>query len=53
MSHDTNILYLGNLLDLNWIPYGHTTGTASTGASLQFELWKLQEDGSFYVKVRN
>lgn len=50
-SHDTNILYLQRLLDLNWIPYGFTNRVASTGGSLSFELYKSTTDGELYVKV--
>jgi hypothetical protein len=51
VSHDTNILYLRELLDINWTPYGYTTGVASTGGSLQFELWRSKDNGEYFVKV--
>jgi hypothetical protein len=51
VSHDTNILYLRELLDINWTPYGYTSGVASTGGSLQFELWRSKENGEYFVKV--
>jgi len=53
LSHDTNILYLRELLDINWTPYGYTSGVASTAGSLQFELWKKSDTGDYYVKVRS
>lgn len=51
VSHDTNILYLQRLLDLNWIPDGFTNNIATTGGSLSFELWKSKESGELFVKV--
>ena len=50
VSHDTNILYLQRLLDLNWIPDGFTNNIATTGGSLSFELW-MSSDEEFFVKV--
>jgi hypothetical protein len=52
-SHDTNILYLQRLLNLNWIPYGYTNRVASTGGSLSFELYRSNTDGELYVKVHS
>ncbi len=55
VSHDTNILYLGTLLNLNWIPLGYGNNVASTAGALIFELYQDQDAGdgedSFYVKV--
>lgn len=55
VSHDTNILYLGTLLNLNWIPLGYGNNVASTSGALIFELYEDQEasgsDEKFYVKV--
>jgi hypothetical protein len=53
VSHDTNILYLQRLLDLNWIPNGFTNNIATTGGSLSFELWRSKDaDKEMFVKVR-
>jgi hypothetical protein len=52
VSHDTNILYLQRLLDLNWIPMGYSNRIATTGGTLSFELWQDEDDEKeFYVKV--
>jgi hypothetical protein len=50
VSHDTNILYLQRLLDLNWIPMGFSNRIATTGGSLSFELWQ-DDAGEYYVKL--
>jgi hypothetical protein len=50
VSHDTNILYLQRLLDLNWIPMGFSNRIATTGGALSFELWQ-DDDEEYYVKV--
>lgn len=50
VSHDTNILYLQRLLDLNWIPMGYSNRIATTGGTLSFELWQ-DDSGEYYVKV--
>ena len=50
-SHDTNILYLRKLLDLNWIPIGHGNNVATPGGALNFELHRDDVDGSYFVKV--
>ena len=54
--HDTNILYLRQLLGLSWIDYGWTGLAASTGCSLTFELHRglpggSEEDDAYYVKL--
>lgn len=50
-SHDTNILYLRRLLDVNWIPVGYGNNVASPGGALSFELWLDDVDNSYYVKL--
>ena len=47
--HDTNILYLRQLLGLSWLTEGQETNAASTGGALGFELW--QESGEYSVKI--
>eukprot|EP00008_Paramoeba_atlantica_P007862 CAMPEP_0201490700 /NCGR_PEP_ID=MMETSP0151_2-20130828/27098_1 /ASSEMBLY_ACC=CAM_ASM_000257 /TAXON_ID=200890 /ORGANISM="Paramoeba atlantica, Strain 621/1 / CCAP 1560/9" /LENGTH=404 /DNA_ID=CAMNT_0047876759 /DNA_START=337 /DNA_END=1551 /DNA_ORIENTATION=- len=49
-SHDTNILYLQRLLDLNWIPFGFGNGVATTGGTLSFDLYQ-DDDGDYFVKI--
>lgn len=47
--HDTNILYLRQLLTLSWLTQGQETNAASTGGALGFELWK--DAGEYFVKI--
>lgn len=51
VSHDTNIMFLGNLLDLNWIPMGYGNNVASTGGCLHFELYQDSDSKEYFVKV--
>lgn len=51
VSHDMNILYLRELLDINWVPFGYSDGIATTAGALIFDLWQSASDNSFYVKV--
>jgi hypothetical protein len=53
-SHDTNILYLQRLLNLNWVPLGFGNNIATTGGTLNFELYQNNENGeiNYFVKVR-
>jgi len=50
-SHDTNILYLRKLLDLNWIPIGHGNNVATPGGALNFELHRDDVNGTYFVKL--
>ena len=52
-SHDTNILYLRKLLDLNWIPIGYANNVATPGGALSFELYHENDpkNNSYYVKL--
>jgi hypothetical protein len=46
-----NILYLRELLDINWTPLGYSSGVATTGGTLSFDLYKADNDGSYYVTL--
>eukprot|EP00009_Paramoeba_aestuarina_P005397 CAMPEP_0201509532 /NCGR_PEP_ID=MMETSP0161_2-20130828/2558_1 /ASSEMBLY_ACC=CAM_ASM_000251 /TAXON_ID=180227 /ORGANISM="Neoparamoeba aestuarina, Strain SoJaBio B1-5/56/2" /LENGTH=532 /DNA_ID=CAMNT_0047904509 /DNA_START=74 /DNA_END=1672 /DNA_ORIENTATION=- len=50
VSHDTNILYLQRLLDLNWIPRGFANRVATTGGTISFELY-TNKSGHYFVKI--
>jgi hypothetical protein len=50
-SHDTNILFLRKLLDLNWIPIGHGNNVATPGGALNFELHKDDKTADYFVKI--
>ncbi len=54
--HDTNILYLRQMLGLSWINEGWAGLSASTGGALSFELHKQTssddgDDDEYFVKV--
>lgn len=51
-SHDTNVLMLRRLLDLNWVPAGFGDNVATTGGALSFELWQNSSDAAHYVKLK-
>jgi hypothetical protein len=40
VCHDTNILYLRQLLNLNWVPDNNPKNVATTGGSLSFQLFR-------------
>lgn len=51
VSHDMNILYLRQLLGINWVPFGYSDGIATTAGALVFDVWQATDDKSYYVKV--
>lgn len=50
-SHDMNVLYLRELLDISWVPFGYSDGIATTTGALVFDLFQSSDDDSYFVKV--
>lgn len=51
VSHDMNILYLRQLLGINWVPFGYSDGIATTAGALLFDVYQSTADQLYYVKV--
>mmetsp|Transcript_16368 Transcript_16368/g.26167 ORF Transcript_16368/g.26167 Transcript_16368/m.26167 type:complete len:532 (-) Transcript_16368:12-1607(-) len=49
-NHDTNALYLKQLLDLDWLVETFALNSASTAGALVFELYK-DDKGDYYVSL--
>ena len=48
-----NILYLRQLLGIDWVPFGYSEGIATTAGALVFDVYQSMTDGAYYVKVRS